>query len=577
MKRRVSEEFAKPFAEGERRTFAPTLVEDRASDLRYQIVSEDIYRPPVSIKWQERSRRQREGVYGAEPNAGLLYGLPRKPLAGPNTFTLHGSPQCLTDLYDFHGSFLVSDRLHALLVAVDPQGFESTPASVATGRSKQAHDYHLLLPSRVVEAYDADRNSFYIESTGSAARPHKWFYKLDHNYFIDASEVGEAASFFDNITGDWFWSADLIEQAQKAGMEGLRFQTPHGVLQPHSYVNADGVKIASRLEKSLHWAASLGKAGYGPEQNAPVGKLPKAIDPDAADPEFTYRHHVNADRSEGGIVCEASLLHASVHVAATATIAPLVTIGHKSVVLDEARVGARCSLGSGMLIGARSRISFSLIGEGVCIGDDVNISFSHIGAYCTIADGATVGGGYYSFGGYIGQHCWIGAGADIGHSSYLGMSAAVLAGASIATGARVEESAVVGERAKVGTDSRVGNSANIGADCVIGDGSIVDVKSVLGERVEIGHSTRIQWECKVGDASKIDDEVFIGAETRIGANVRIGACTRIGRNVTIGDGAEIGEWADIRDNAVIKPKGKVVADTRIRERPVSKKAPKSES
>lgn len=577
MKRRVSEEFAKPFAEGERRTFAPTLVEHRVSDLRYRIVAEDSSRSPVRVEWHQRRRWQREGVYGAEPNAGRLYGLPRKPLAGPYTFTLHGSPQCLTDLYDLHGTFLVSDRLHALLEAVDPEGFESTPAPVSTGRSKQTHGYHLLLPSRIIEAYDADRSSFCIESKGSADRPYKWFHNLDHKYFIDVSEAEDAASFFDYITGDWFWNVALIVEARLVGIEGLRFQTPHRVVQYVSPANKDG--ITGHVTVCLPLADDeLDKAAYSrTQEGARVDNTPEAIDPDTVDPGFKYRRYVNSDRSEGGIVCEATLLHAGVQVAPTATIAPLVTIGHKSVVLDDVCIGARCSLGAAMLVGERTRIDFSLIGEGVCIGDDVNVSFSHIGAYCTIADGATVGGGYYSFGAYIGQDCWIGAGANIDHSCFLGMSAAVHAGASIRTGTRVEQSAVVGERVRIGTECRIGNASAIGADCEVGDRSIVDDRSVLGDRVVIGQSARIQWNCRIGEASEIDDEVFVGAETKIGASVQIGACTRIGRNVTIGDGAVIGEWADIRDNAVIKPRARIVADTRIREKPLSRKAPKSDS
>lgn len=172
----------------------------------------------------------------------------------------------------------------------------------------------------------------------------------------------------------------------------------------------------------------------------------------------------------------------------TARISDGVSVGPRSVVLDEATVGAGSELLNDAIVGSDTKI-----GSGVHVG-----SMTSIGPRSTIEDGAEIGvkcvisdNVIIKRGAKIGSFARIHAGSIVCESASVGRDAMVLSGAIIRERGRVEESAVIGHFA------------------VVGEGSRVAENCWLGARSYLGHRSTLAPGCHLAPHQEIDDNVRV--------------------------------------------------------------------
>lgn len=188
-----------------------------------------------------------------------------------------------------------------------------------------------------------------------------------------------------------------------------------------------------------------------------------------------------------------AVLHAGARVAPTASVAEFVSIGEGAVVEDGAIIGPGCHLGAGVHVGAASRLAARVTVYDEC----------RIGARCIVHSGAVIGADGFGFAPEGGAwikipqtgRVLIGDDVEIGANTTIDRGA--LDDTVIGNGVKLDNQIQVGHNVVIGDHCvmagcvGIAGSARIGRGCMVGGGAIILGHLEVAERCTISAMTLI--------------------------------------------------------------------------------------
>lgn len=175
-------------------------------------------------------------------------------------------------------------------------------------------------------------------------------------------------------------------------------------------------------------------------------------------------------------------------------------LGVRVSIGEPVRIGARCTVGDGTVLGKLPRPAPWSAGcadpaPPLVIGDDVEI-----GAGAVLFAGA-----------------WIGPGARLGDGVHVRELARIGAGATLATGCAISNGAQIGEHVSIGPDAWVTGETLIEAGAVVGARVMTMNDDTMARRDPHRPLTalRLRPGCRIGAAAKLLPGVEVGAGARV--------------------------------------------------------------
>jgi hypothetical protein len=128
----------------------------------------------------------------------------------------------IKDVVDFYGTSrefsFVSEQLFDLLTASDPGSIESL--SVELRAQDGSLPFRAVLPTRSIAAIDVARTDIELRDQFKWARVVPTF-DFPNGIVFNNELIGNVTKFCDLDTAGWYWSADVLQQAERAGLRGF--------------------------------------------------------------------------------------------------------------------------------------------------------------------------------------------------------------------------------------------------------------------------------------------------------------------------------------------------------------------
>ena len=221
------EEMLEQTANGEKRLFkAP--IRGAEEDRFYRAAFSDEYRDPV--RWDYELDYDKIPLIGTRhyPD-GSLDMLPEPEMTAKTT-----GARIPDFLYasSFH-MFLISKKLKAVFDELDPGSLQCRPVTI---HAKDGPiEFYLVKPKRNISAIDTERTDIEIRSEHVG----KWIKYISFPEYVvfDKELLADIHNFSDIDMPGWFWSQELIDAAQAAGVKGVRLKLAGGaVMQNYAWL-----------------------------------------------------------------------------------------------------------------------------------------------------------------------------------------------------------------------------------------------------------------------------------------------------------------------------------------------------
>jgi hypothetical protein len=205
-------EMIKQVPEGQTRRFDRSVA-DSGEERYFRVWQNWDYRPG-RLEWLN----SRTGVDSPWLGSRKKERIPVSTLPPPDVI-FRGPAKQVVDFYSTGSdAYFVSDKLFRLIDDVDPGSLEHL--SFGLRAKDEVLPFHAVMPRRVLEAIDQRRTAVLIQDERLGSRFSRKVRFPDGILFDNASLEG-VASFSDLDSPGWYWSKDLIAQAQLNGIRGL--------------------------------------------------------------------------------------------------------------------------------------------------------------------------------------------------------------------------------------------------------------------------------------------------------------------------------------------------------------------
>jgi hypothetical protein len=174
---------------------------------------------PGRLEWRNKPS------FDEKPRFGSRHGR-RKPIfdiPAPDV-TFAGPASRMVDFYSTGShAFFLSDRLVALIEALDPGSLDHLPITIRCSKGEQP--FHVAMPSRTLEAIDPGCTTILIADRQLGDILVRDI-KFPQGVIFKNAELATVHSFADLDVPGWYWSRELIEAAKAHGIKGLRTVSP---------------------------------------------------------------------------------------------------------------------------------------------------------------------------------------------------------------------------------------------------------------------------------------------------------------------------------------------------------------